>query len=200
MALVCVQVPRRLLAARLGRLDGRTCLPLTETPGVGALLRGYLSAVGDSIADIPAAQREAVAENLCDLIGIAAGAAPRALDNGPAALRAAQRQAVMAHIRMRSADPELDPAAVARHFRCSVRTLHGLFEGAGITFGRYLREQRLLACQRALADPARRDETVAQIAFAAGFNDLSYFHRRFRQRFGVTPETVRREAQRRPLS
>jgi AraC-like DNA-binding protein len=193
MRLVCVQVPRRLLAARLGRLEGRTCQPLADTPGVGALLRSYLSAVGDGIADIPRAQYEAVAENLCDLIGIAAGAAPCVLERGPRALRAAQRQAVMAHIRTISADPGLDPAAVARHFRCSVRTLHGLFEGAGTTFGRYLREQRLLACRRALADPARRHETVAQIAFAAGFNDLSYFHRRFRERFGATPEAARRD-------
>jgi len=194
MQLVCVQVPRRLLAARLGRLEGRTCLPLADTPGIGALLRSYLTAVGDNIAEIPSAQCEAVAENLCDLIGIAAGAAPHTLENGATALRAAQRQAVMAHIRTMSADPDLDPSAVAAHFRCSVRTLHGLFEGAGTTFGRYLREQRLLACQRALTDPARRHETVAQIAFATGFNDLSYFHRRFRERFGLTPEAARRDA------
>jgi AraC family transcriptional activator of tynA and feaB len=194
MQLVCIQVPRRLLAARLGRIDARTCMPLSDTPGVGALLRSYLTAVGDNIADIPGAQYEAVAENLCDLIGIAAGAAPRTLENGPAALRAAQRQAVMAYIRTMSADPELSPGGAARHFRCSVRTLHGLFEGAGTTFGRYLREQRLLACYRALTEAARRDETVAQIAFAAGFNDLSYFHRRFRERFGVTPDAARRDA------
>ena len=32
---------------------------------------------------------------------------------------------------------------------------------------------------------------VSDVAFACGFNDLSYFHRCFRRRFGMTPAGAR---------
>jgi AraC-like DNA-binding protein len=32
---------------------------------------------------------------------------------------------------------------------------------------------------------------VSDIAYLAGFNDVSYFHRAFRRRFGMTPSDLR---------
>jgi len=42
-----------------------------------------------------------------------------------------------------------------------------------------------------LADRRYAGLTIAAIAAAAGFGDLSYFHRVFRRRFGATPSDVR---------
>jgi len=35
------------------------------------------------------------------------------------------------------------------------------------------------------------DRRISDIAFDCGFNDLSYFNRSFRRRFGLTPSAAR---------
>jgi AraC-like DNA-binding protein len=54
-------------------------------------------------------------------------------------------------------------------------------------------EQRLLLARRFLLQESSRDRKVSDIAYTAGFNDLSYFHRAFRRRFGMTPSDMRTE-------
>jgi AraC-like DNA-binding protein len=55
-------------------------------------------------------------------------------------------------------------------------------------------EQRLLRAARLLRDPLHRSRKVSDIAHVAGFNDVSYFHRTFRRRFGMTPSDMRHQA------
>ena len=43
-------------------------------------------------------------------------------------------------------------------------------------------------------DPRQRPRNVSEIAYAWGFNDLSYFNRTFRQRFDATPREWREDA------
>ena len=45
-----------------------------------------------------------------------------------------------------------------------------------------------------LADKRYAAWTIGAIAFAAGFGDLSYFHRVFRRRYGATPSEIRAES------
>jgi AraC-like DNA-binding protein len=69
-----------------------------------------------------------------------------------------------------------------------------LIETDGTTFSEYLLLQRLSSVHRKLMDPRFADRTIGAIAFGAGFNDLSYFNRSFRRRFGATPSDVRTAA------
>ena len=89
----------------------------------------------------------------------------------------------MAHL----ADPGLSPRAVARASFVSVRQVHRLFASEGITFGGWVREQRLRRCQSDLADPRLRHLTVAEIATHWGFRSAAHFTRSFQARYGVTP-------------
>ena len=43
-----------------------------------------------------------------------------------------------------------------------------------------------------LADPSHDPLSITDIAYAAGFGDLSHFNHSFRRRYGVTPHEVRR--------
>ena len=52
-----------------------------------------------------------------------------------------------------------------------------------------LLELRLRKAAQLLARPAGR--RISDIAFDCGFNDLSYFNRCFRRRFGLTPTAAR---------
>jgi AraC-like DNA-binding protein len=45
-----------------------------------------------------------------------------------------------------------------------------------------------------LADPDHDRQTIAALAYEAGFGDLSYFNRAFRRRFGMTPGEARMES------
>jgi AraC-like DNA-binding protein len=45
-----------------------------------------------------------------------------------------------------------------------------------------------------LRNPCVRQRDITQVALDAGFGDLSYFNRRFRERFGTTPSAVRATA------
>jgi AraC-like DNA-binding protein len=42
-----------------------------------------------------------------------------------------------------------------------------------------------------LTNPAFESRPVTAIAYEAGFADLSYFNRCFRQRYGATPRDIR---------
>ena len=44
---------------------------------------------------------------------------------------------------------------------------------------------------RRLTDPRHAGSTVAAIAYASGFRDISTFNRAFRQQFGMTPSDAR---------
>ncbi|RSX53830.1 transcriptional regulator [Bifidobacterium goeldii] len=59
---------------------------------------------------------------------------------------------------------------------------------AGVSPGEYLISYRL---RRAAAMLVSGDDSVALIAHVCGFNDASYFAKRFRQRYGCTPREYR---------
>jgi AraC-like DNA-binding protein len=61
----------------------------------------------------------------------------------------------------------------------------------GSTRSRYVLEQRLARMHRRLTDPRQAGPTVAAIAHASGFRDISTFNRAFRQQFGMTPPDAR---------
>jgi AraC-like DNA-binding protein len=91
------------------------------------------------------------------------------------------------------ADPGFGPRDLARRLNVSERTLQRNFQPLGETPGRRLLERRLdLAYARLTAGPSCRGESVTSIALDCGFNDLSYFHREFRRKYGATPGTVAR--------
>ena len=115
-------------------------------------------------------------DNLCNLVALLT--APTETDR--LALRAVKKDVeldvMIAYLRTHLADPALSPQVLADRVRVSVRTVHNRFEEAGTSFGRWILEERLLACHRALADPLYDRFSVSQIAFSWGFNDLLPLH------------------------
>ena len=100
---------------------------------------------------------------------------------------AARLEAVKADILACLGDDNLTLAEVAQRHRASTRTIQLLFERSDTTFSEFVLEQRLLRAARLLGDPRHRAGKISDVAYLAGFNDVSYFHRSFRRRFGMTP-------------
>jgi len=95
------------------------------------------------------------------------------------------------HIDGHVVDPNLSAAALARQFHCSERYVHKLFSTTQQTVGEHINARRIQLCTRNLLDPGVR-KTISEIAYAAGFRDISYFNHLFKRSHGMAPREFRR--------
>jgi len=86
---------------------------------------------------------------------------------------------------------ELSAEHIAAECRISVRHLNRLFASEETSLMAHGWERRLLRCHRELTNPAMRARSISEIAFTAGFKDLSHFSRTYRTRYGRTPRDSR---------
>src|SRR5262249_48449685 len=106
-------------------------------------------------------------------------------------LRAARLESVLQAIAKGYADPAFSIATIARALGLSERYIQELLHATGIGFAERVLELRLQRSVGLLARAEVARQKVSDVAFACGFNDVSYFHRCFRRRFGVTPAGAR---------
>lgn len=184
-------VPHRALHGRAPWLTRRRLRTLPGDGWCADMLRQHLRRLADPAGAPPGG--ELLFDNLCNLLALATGPDERR-EAAPAALQA---EAMLAHLRRHAADPELDAASLAARFGVSVRTVHNRFAGLGTTLGHALLTCRLDAARQALESPHWAGRSIAQIAYAAGFGDLSHFGKAFKARFGLTPRECRAGAPRR---
>lgn len=110
---------------------------------------------------------------------------------GPAARAFATR--LRSYVGQHFRNEDLGPADAASALNCSLRNIHKTCQGMGTTFGRLLLDARLSAAAQALACTGSPRARISDIAFGAGFSDISHFCKVFRLRFGVSPTEFRRQ-------
>jgi AraC-like DNA-binding protein len=106
-------------------------------------------------------------------------------------VRAARLKAIKADIGGHLCEPGLSIAMIALRHGISPRYVRKLFQDEQTTFSDFVLLRRLERSRQLLRSPAHAVATIAAIAHACGFNDLSYFNRTFRRRYGVTPSDCR---------
>lgn len=155
------------------------------------LLQSYVRAFQtDGSTAGPALQQLAVA-HIQDLVAVALGASRHAEDVASGrGVRAARLAAIKDDIRG-NLERELDVSDVAARHRMSARYLRMLFAGEETSVTEFVREERLTRAHRMLLSPRFDHLGIGAIAFQVGFNDLSYFNRTFRRRYGQSPREVR---------
>lgn len=94
-------------------------------------------------------------------------------------------------IERRLGDPLLSVARIAADCGISPRTVHYVFDSSGATFASHVLARRLESVKAALSNPRNAFTSIAELAFASGFNSLSNFHLRYRERFGEAPGETR---------
>jgi AraC family transcriptional activator of tynA and feaB len=190
--LFCFAVPRRLLPK--GLLD-RPRLNLSTTETGRALSRTLVGYADLCLSGFQLPETSAlIGAHVVDLFSHA----PEILADLPA-----ERVHVpvllsmmLDHVERHSDDPELGAAKLATRFHCSERYVHRLFARTGRSVGEHLNERRIAACTRGLLEQSSSHKTVAEIAFAGGFRDISHFNRLFKRCHGMTPREFRRSATR----
>jgi AraC-like DNA-binding protein len=83
------------------------------------------------------------------------------------------------------------PSARGGKAGLSRRYVNDLLYESGWTFAERVMELRLQKARAMLADRQHDKRKVSEIAYACGFNEISYFNRCFRRRFGATPTDFR---------
>jgi AraC-like DNA-binding protein len=194
---VALVASRRMLAELVVNIDDSLGLPLEPASDALRLLRGYFPAVLDDLALGNPELSHLVSTHILDLIALSIGASREgsAVARGRG-LRAARLRAIKADIVENLSSRTLGVASIAARHRVSPRYVHMLFEEGSDSFSRFVLKQRLGLVHRMLADPRNCGRTIADLAYEAGFGDLSYFNLVFRRRYGVTPSDVRRRAPR----
>lgn len=135
--------------------------------------------------------RQATGHTLISLLGSALGAAEEGDDAQSSRLRGYHRQRIRQFILNNLADPELTVTSIASRVGLSPRYLHSLFADDTLSLMQWVQEQRLLRSRAELAAPTAATRTIAQIAYACGFNDAAHFSRSFQKRFAVSPREFR---------
>jgi AraC-like DNA-binding protein len=188
---VCISIPRTVMTILAPRVEDMLVRPLPANSGVLRLLTKYLGVLDDQEALRTPELASAVTTHIYDLCALAAGAT-RDVGEGAAGrgVRAARLRAVKADIATNLGQPDLSAAALARRHDVTPRYIHKLFELEGMTLSRFKLGLRLARVHSMLL--GGHDElTISEIAYRAGFNDLSTFNREFRRHFGATPSEVR---------
>lgn len=182
-----LRFPREALLRRLGpaehfigrRIDGAT--------GVAGILSPLLRELPSRAGTIPVAARERVADILLDLIAVVLLADIGEPPRGAGMILVHAKTWIEAHL----GEP-LTAEQIAAACRLSARHLNRLFARDGTSLMRHVWGRRLERCHRDLSDPAMRRRSIGEIAFAAGFNDLSHFSRAYRLRYSCGPRETRR--------
>ncbi len=182
-----VAFSRTLLAPLVADLDAAARRGFSNVEALRLLTRQALDLV-ERPENLPAQAAPEAADRLLDLAAVTLGAAPdaerRATQGG---LRRARLRAIKADLVALSAQGDIALADVAARHGVSPGYVRALFREEGTSFTDYLLDQRLLRAFRRLSNPANAALSVGAVAYDCGFNNLSWFYRAFRRRFGMTP-------------
>ncbi|WP_434428172.1 helix-turn-helix domain-containing protein [Nannocystis pusilla] len=191
---IVVTIPRHELAPLLAAPEDAPGVVIPGDSGAGDLLSTYLRAFARN--DLPEPVVGSASDVLVRLVAVAFNASRLGGEVAKVSVEEGWREKIRGYVERNLANPSLRPETVARHFGIGKRYLHELFARTDQSFMAWVLARRLERCAEALRDPALRSRTIADIAFAWGFTDLSHFGRNFKARFGATPREWRGRATR----
>lgn len=180
------------LSGMVADLDGALAIRIPAGNPVLRLLTAYAAGLeGDSPIGADDVQR-AVGLHAHDLAALLVGGAKDGAAVAHRGIRAARFTAIKRTIRERLAEQTLSIESVADAHGISASYVRKLLADHDTTFSAFLLGERLVRAHRLLLEPGMAIRTISDIAYEAGFGDLSYFNRTFRRRFGMTPRDLRR--------
>ncbi|MCS3450181.1 MULTISPECIES: helix-turn-helix domain-containing protein [Bradyrhizobium] len=183
------RVPKRRLDPLLKNASGSTAIRVSRETPTGRLAVDFLQSVLEQ-PQLPPEAGETLADMIAKLVALSLGGSSQVVETAEPSARRALLGSILRYIDVNSSNPALSVEAACRRFHITPRYLHRLFETAGTTFGATIREKRLKRCAFELSRTP--DRPIATVAFACGFNDISYFNRLFKKTFDASPTEYRR--------
>jgi len=190
---VVMAFPRRTLGTFAPRAEAMLGKPLDGNLPALRQLRRYLCLMDEP--DVATSDR-AVADHMLrtveDLVVLALGASGDIAEEARMrGLRAARHADLRSLIARDFADPGFSVERVAATAGLSTGYVQKLLSEGGQSFTERVLELRLNKARAMLSDRRNVHLRIGEIALACGFNDISYFNRSFRRRFGDAPNACR---------
>jgi AraC-like DNA-binding protein len=158
---------------------------------LSVMIERYSALCSEVAGELDQPGQKAAAQHLTDLVGHFLGTdAEQKNLIGQSRISTARLELMKADALRNLDRSNLTIETVARANGLSRRQAQRMFASSGTTFTEFVLEQRLLLSRQLLLRNQANQRKVSDIAFAVGFNDLSYFHRSFKKRFGVTPADI----------
>jgi AraC-like DNA-binding protein len=154
--------------------------------GYVSLLQARQKPCSDELGRIAAAH---IRDLMAAMIGAEPDCGSPARERG--GVRAARLRAIKADIGTHLCEPGLSIDMIAARHGISPRYVRKLFQDEHTTVSDFVLSLRLEWSRRLLLSPGHATCTIASIAHASGFSDLSYFNRTFRRRYAMTPSDIR---------
>lgn len=185
---IVLRLPLATAEERMPHLRSQVGVPVIGRQGPGALFSSFLRQAWEELErDEEGEWAEALGEAIWPLLDMAyAGTRPKAEANR----RDERRRALFEAVEVDLTDPDLDVHRLARRMGVSARYVQMLFAELGTTPRAFIQDRRLELAARRL-EREGYDVTVTEVAYDAGFNDLSSFCRAFRRRFETSPRSYR---------
>lgn len=191
---VVIMFPRDVIDPSPDHVRAITAISLGPQECLTRLVTPLLAEISSDFASLegPAAAR--IVRTAMDLISalLSTAALARTTEGDREHLSLMLR--IREHIMDNLGDSELSPDSIARAVYISTRHLHALFHQQGTTVSAWIRQRRIEAIRRELADPLHANRPIADIATSWGYPDASHFSRTFRAQVGMTPSAFRRAA------
>jgi AraC family transcriptional regulator, positive regulator of tynA and feaB len=188
---LCFAVPHQRIVPLLRQAHSSTAIRQVTADGVGYLARNYMLSLRDSAESLDRPAQDVATAHLVNLIALGLDPVAGFAEVGASSVAKGLKVALDQYIDSHLSDPGLTVTMAADRFHVSPRTLHRQFEEGGTSFTQTVLEKRLARAADLIVDPAHA-YLVSEVAYRSGFNDLSYFCRMFKRRFGVSPREYRK--------
>jgi len=190
--LVALRLPMQQLAPRVAGAQDCIMRRISRENPALRLLTSYINAAEQRQTLADSGLQGVLVSHVYDLVAVMLGATRDAAEIAQGrGLRAARLHALKRDVAQNLDQPGLSVNALALRHGCTPRFIQRLFESEGTSFTDYVLTQRLMCAHRLLTDPRHVSEKISSIALDAGFGDVSYFNRVFRERYGDTPSAIR---------
>ncbi|MGY8664060.1 helix-turn-helix domain-containing protein [Bradyrhizobium sp. UFLA05-109] len=135
---------------------------------------------------------KSIGDHLIDLIALLSGPSREAAEVADArGFRAGRLMEILQYVESNISNPNLNAQMVAEHHGISTRYVSKLLEERSETSGQLILRLRLEKAKRMLEDRSLRHRRISDIAYACGFNDISYFNQAFKRKFSRSPRDCR---------
>jgi AraC family transcriptional activator of tynA and feaB len=192
--LLVVKVPRRELAARIGKIREMIAIALKPSEAGHRWTSSSLAMLPNVAGRMTPAAEEVAKNQILDLIAVSLLNARGSLGPCISSARSVALLNVRAVIESRLSDPHLNATSVAQAAGVSIRYANALLAEENSSIMRLVLAMRLARCRQALEDPLQDNRTVSEIAYGWGFSDMTHFGRRFKAMYDVSPRDYRKSA------
>ncbi|WP_374596492.1 helix-turn-helix domain-containing protein [Sphingosinicella sp.] len=189
---IILKIPRSFISHRQDLINGLLCMPFDGAKGINKIFKDFLIGLFACCEEIEQSQLNVLSLSLINIFSLTVEASY--CGGGHSDLSTHQDgllRRIKDYIEIRLADPELSIEAIAASHQITSRYLHMLFSQTGSTVATWIRDRRLERCKADFENPALLKKTISETCYSWGFNDLAYFSRTFKLKYGRSPREVR---------